>query len=118
LLNLAHKNLEVWKKSVALVSAVYKLTRSFPESEKYGLSSQMRRTAVSIASNIAEGASRRTDPDQQRFYVIARSSAVEIDTQVEIALELGCLEKNEVEGMSQLLNHVFAMLTGLIKRFD
>ena len=101
-----------------LVSEAYKLTAAFPDSERYGLIAQIRRAAVSIPSNIAEGASRKTGPDQQRFYVIARSSLVEIDTQLEVAAELEYLDKDKIVEMDQLMNQVFAMLTGLIKKFD
>lgn len=67
MINLQHKKLEVWKKSIVLTSNIYEITRSFPKSERYGLSSQMRRAAVSIASNIAEGAARKSANERRRF---------------------------------------------------
>lgn len=72
MLTLNHKKLEVWKQSMQLVKIVYVLTRKLPKEEQFNLISQMRRAAVSICSNIAEGASRRTEPNRKRFYEISR----------------------------------------------
>ena len=92
---------------------IYFLTEKYPKSEVYGLVSQMRRAAVSVAC-IAEGSSRKTAPDRKRFYEISRSSIVEIDTQIEISLELEIIKTLEIEDISEKLNHIFAMLTNLI----
>ncbi|HEX5743792.1 MAG TPA: four helix bundle protein [Flavobacteriaceae bacterium] len=90
-----HKELDGWKKSMDLVVIVYKLTNLFPESEKYGLTSQMRRAAVSIPSNIAEGAARKGDKEFIQFLYIAIGSLSEIETQYLIAIRLSFIDKNE-----------------------
>lgn len=81
----SHKDLDVWKKAVDLSVCIYRVTDSFPAVETYTMSSQMRRAAVSIASNIAEGAARRTDKDFIHFLHMSLGSASELDTQVEIS---------------------------------
>ena len=115
MLNLNHKNLETWKQSMNLVSEVYKLTMDFPKEELFGLSSQMRRSSISIPSNISEGSSRESANERRRFYEIARSSLVELDTQMEISLLLKYINQNESEKFSKLINHLFALLTKLKK---
>ena len=114
MLNLNHKNLNVWKKGVLLVKEVYLITRKFPLDEKYGLISQLRRSSVSVPSNIAEGASRKSEKDRKRFYEIARSSLVELDTQIEIAIELEFINNNETEKNEKLANELFAMLSAMV----
>lgn len=74
MLNLSHKNMIVWKKSIKLIKEVYRITGKFPGEEKYGLVSQLRRASVSVISNISEGESRRTSREKRRFYEIACSS--------------------------------------------
>ena len=110
MIELNHKKLNVFQKSIELVSEVYRLTEAFPISENFGLISQLRRAAVSIPSNIAEGASRKSENDRKRFYQIARSSLVEIDTQIEISKKIGYLKESDIEALTLLSNHVFAML--------
>ena len=83
-----HKELEIWKKGINLVEDVYRLTSNFPTEEKYGLSSQMRRAAVSIPSNIAEGAARKNDKEFIQFLYIALSSLSELETQLIISNRL------------------------------
>ena len=85
MLNLNHKNLDVWRASINFTTVIYNLTNNFPKSEVYGLSSQLRRAAVSVSSNIAEGAARKSKIERIRFFEMARSSLVEIDTQLEIS---------------------------------
>ena len=84
-----HTDLAVWKQSIALVKLVYRITADFPESEKFGLVSQMRRCAVSIPSNIAEGAARDSSREFVRFLTIAIGSLAELETQLFISSELG-----------------------------
>jgi len=84
----SHKDLTVWKRSMELVLAVYVLTENFPRTEIYGLTSQMRRCAVSIPSNIAEGRSRGTRRDYLQFLRISLGSAAELETQIEISKQL------------------------------
>lgn len=115
MLQLNHKKLIVYKKSLQLVTEIYELTACFPNVEKYGLVSQLRRSSVSIPSNIAEGASRSTLKDRRRFYQIARSSLVELDTQINISIELGFISINQVKVIEQIVNEVFAMLSKMLQ---
>lgn len=84
----SHKDLIVWQKSMELVTDIYALTDKFPKSEMYGLTSQMRRAAISIPSNIAEGRRRGTKKDYRQFLIIAYGSGSELETQIEIAKRL------------------------------
>ena len=118
MLNLAHKKLDVWKKSLLLVTEVYKLTQSFPREEQFGLTSQLRRASVSVISNIAEGFARSSEIETKRFLEIARSSLVEVDTQIEIGLKLNYLNEKDIIDLTEISNHIFAMLTKLIKKFS
>lgn len=93
----------------------YELTKKFPDSERYGLISQLRRAAISVASNIAEGAARLSVKERRRFYEIARSSLVEIDTQLEIANKLNFPINIDSSELTEMLNHIFAMLSNMIK---
>ncbi|GAA6135454.1 four helix bundle protein [Oceaniserpentilla sp. 4NH20-0058] len=108
-----HEKLTVWQDSMALVEVIYQFCLSMPTSEKFGLISQMQRAAVSIPSNIAEGAARDTTKDYLKFLVIARGSLAELETQIKICHRLGfCVDS------SQLLyqcNKVFAKLSALIQ---
>ena len=107
-----HKDLDVWKRSMDLVTAIYRTTRDFPKEEVYGLTNQMRRSVVSIPSNIAEGASRNSKKEFIQFLYIALGSVSELETQILIAQNLAYLQKSEV-----FLNNIEAikkMLNGLI----
>ena len=115
MLKLNHKNLDVWQLSIAFTTKIYNLTKSFPNSEVYGLTSQLRRAAVSVSSNIAEGAARKSRTERIRFFEIARSSIVEIDTQLEISTKLNLVKQNELEDLDKDINRIFAMLSQLIK---
>jgi len=115
MLKLNHKNLEVWNHTLELVSIVYSLTSKFPDYEKFGLSNQLRRASVSVLSNIAEGASRSSALERRRFYEISRSSLVEVDAQIEIALKLKFLQVNLLDEFKKKINTVFALLSNLIK---
>jgi four helix bundle protein len=83
-----HRDLLVWQESISLVKEIYAVTRSLPDDEKFGLTSQMRRAAVSVPSNIAEGAARGSQREFAQFLVIARGSLSELETQLIIAKEL------------------------------
>lgn len=96
-----------------MIKEIYRITDSFPQEEKIGLASQLRRASVSVISNISEGEARRTSKEKRRFYKIARASLVEIDAQVEISLELGFISKEDITELSGLLNECFAMLSKL-----
>ena len=91
-----HKDLDVWKEAIALVTAIYKLTADFPEAEKFGLISQMRRAAVSTPSNIAEGASRGTTKEYIYFLNISLGSLSELETQIIIAHNLEYISSTEI----------------------
>ena len=114
MLQLAHKNLDVYKIALQLVKEVYQLTRTFPKDEQFVLISQLRRAAVSVCSNIAEGSARSSKPDRKRFYEISRSSLVEVDTQFEIVLLLEYLQNDQMEKLKSYLESVFRMLSKMI----
>jgi four helix bundle protein len=107
-----HERLDVWQDAMALVESIYRLTADFPDHERFGLVSQMRRAAVSIPSNIAEGAARRSTAEYLRFLSIARGSLAELDTQINIALRLGfALPSTQV---AEIVHRTFARLNALI----
>ena len=111
------KELKVWRKAHELTLAVYGTTRRFPREELYGLTSQLRRSAASIAANIAEGCGRRSDGEMARFLQIARGSASEVEYHVLLAHDLHFLEEHEYRHLSQQSDEVQRMLTALIQRF-
>lgn len=92
-----YKNLEIWKDAIKLAKAVHVLTESLPKEETYGLKSQLRRAAVSVASNIAEGAGRNTNGEFHQFLGYAIGSAFEVDTQLTIGVELGYFNADTVK---------------------
>lgn len=109
-----YKKLIVWQKGIDLVVEVYKLTESFPKSEQYGLTSQIRRAAVSIPSNIAEGRRRCSQAEYRRFLHIAFGSGGELETQIEICkkvFEVKSLDYNKVDS---LLGEIMRMLNKMI----
>ena len=110
-----HKKLEVWKKAVDITTIVYKITDKFPKAEIYGLTSQIQRAAVSIASNVAEGAARQTKKEFIQFLHCAQGSLSELDTQLIIANKLGYMTDDEFKIIEQELDLEDKMLTGLIK---
>ncbi len=105
----------MWTESIELVADVYSLTEKFPKSEEFGLKSQMKRAAVSVPSNIAEGLSRRTSPDKLNFLFIANGSLSEIDAQIEIAKRLQFITDEEKENLEKRLIKVQKLLSGLIR---
>lgn len=112
----AHEKLTVWQDAMDLVETIYLLTQSFPKHEQFTLSAQMRRAAISIPSNIAEGASRGSDKEFVRFLQIARASLSELETQLKIAIRLSYIEQNNTA--LQDCNTVFAKLSGLINKLN
>ena len=110
----SHEDLKVWQKAMDLVEEVYRQVKKLPEEERFELSSQMRRAAVSIPSNIAEGHSRGSRKDYVNFLIIARGSNAEIHTQMLIAVRLGYLSKAEIGRFLALYDEVGRMLNGLI----
>jgi len=110
-----HRKLVVWKKSMEFVKEIYRATAVFPKTEEYGLSSQMRRAAVSIPSNLAEGAARKGTKEFKQFLNIAQGSTSELDTQIELAHMLGYLDSARHAGLSTQLNDITKMLFGLTR---
>lgn len=109
-----HYDLKVWQLAMELVTDIYAMTKYFPDSEKFGLSCQMQRAAVSVPSNIAEGAGRESTADFIRFLVIARGSLSELETQVLIAQRLGYADN--VSQQLAKIKDIFLLLKGLIRR--
>lgn len=114
----SYKDLIVWQRSMELVIAVYELTEQFPQEEIYGLTSQMRRSAVSIPSNIAEGRFRGTKKDYLQFLRISYGSGAELETQIEIAKRLPNLKNLDYLKVDILLEEVMKMLNVMIRKFN
>jgi four helix bundle protein len=113
----SHKDLVVWKKAMRLVLNRYRYTKFFPREETYGLAAQMRRAAVSIPSNIAAGKGRYSRKELLQFLVNARGSLLELETQIEIARDLGYLDEvGEVE-LADGASEVGRMLNGMLEHF-
>ena len=109
----SHKDLDVWQRSMELVVIVYEVTRAWPKEELFGLTSQVRRAAVSIPSNLAEGAGRSSKADFNRFLAIAQGSLAEVETQLEIARRIGF--SGDFQLMQQHVDSIRRMLIGLQK---
>lgn len=113
-----HRNLVVWQKAVALSVLTYRLTETFPRSELFGLANQMRRSAVSIAANLAEGAARRGAREMLQYLNIARGSLSELDTEYEVAHQVGYLSAEQKRSADDLMNEVDRLLYGLYKKYS
>ena len=113
-----YKNLKVWQKSMDLVEMIYNITKSFPREEIYGITSQIQRSAVSIPSNIAEGAGRNSEKQFCYFLSIANGSAYELNTQLLLAIRLGYTSKDQTKGILELLNEIEKMCFVLIKKLS
>jgi four helix bundle protein len=111
----SYRNLRVWQLGMELVCAVYAQTRCFPKEEVYGLTSQMRRSAVSVPSNIAEGKGRSTDRDRSHFFCHARGSLLELETQIFIAQQLKYVVPSEAEKLIEMTGQLGRMLNALIQ---
>ena len=114
----SYKNLIVWQKSMDLVVRVYELTEQFPKTETYGLTSQMRRCAVSIPSNIAEGRRRGSKKDYRHFLIIAYGSGAELETQIEIAKRLLFSKDLDYSRADSLLSEVMRMLNKMVSNLQ
>jgi len=112
---LKHRSLEVWKLSRSMVKDVYLISMRFPESEQYCLTQHIRRTAISIISNISEGAGRKTFNDRKRFYIIARASLTELDAQLQIALDLNYFKPDDAKEIEIKMRSIFKLLTAMLK---
>jgi four helix bundle protein len=113
-LTLNHQKLDVYQALKRFVLECYKLSKSLPPDEKFGMISQIRRAALSVHLNVAEGCSRKSEVERRRYYEIARGSLIEIDAALDIAKELDYLEAISVENLGDQMIKCFKMLTGLI----
>ena len=113
-----YKDLKVWQKGIEIVDMTYTLTDRFPKSEMYGLSGQMRRAAISIPSNIAEGFVRRGSKEYRQFLHVSLGSCAELDTQTIIANRRKYINDKELGQLAEELNHEMHMLVSLIGKLD
>jgi four helix bundle protein len=114
----SYKDLIVWQKSMLLVTEIYAISKKFPSDELYGLTNQLRRCAVSIPSNIAEGYGRNSTNDYKRFLQIAAGSLYELQTQIEIALNLSYIQEIEFKRVFDLCIEIDKMLYTIIKKIN
>jgi four helix bundle protein len=114
----SYRDLIVWQKSMDLVTLIYKLITKLPEDEKFGLTSQIKRSAVSIPSNIAEGYGRNYRKDYSRFLQISRGSLYECQTQLEITINLSFINVDDIKEINELSLEVEKMLNSLIKKIS
>jgi four helix bundle protein len=110
-----HKDLDVWKKSIDLVTKVYNITSSYPKEDIFGLTNQIRRASISIPSNIAEGAARTSRKEFKRSLTISLGSTSELETQCIISKNLNYISESQFQELSQNIDSVRRMLIGLIK---
>ncbi len=113
-----HKNLNVWRDSISLIKELYSITNKFPVQEQYGMVSQIRRAAVSVATNISEGAARNSSRDYIRFLRIASGSLSEVETLLIIATSLEMLSIEKFDELIDLLGKTGSQLTGLIRSLE
>ena len=113
-----HKKLMVWQKGIEMVARIYSITESFPKKEEFGLVTQLRRAAVSVPSNIAEGLTRKSKADKLRFLNISQSSLSEIDTHLEISKRLNYLRDGQFESIETELVEIQKLLGGLIRSIE
>ena len=113
-LKLNHQKLDIYEISRRFVHECYRLTKSLPTEEKFGMISQIRRAALSAHLNISEGASRKSETERKRFYEIARGSVIEIDAALDIAFDLGYLGNIDTVALGEVVIRCFKILTGLI----
>jgi four helix bundle protein len=110
----SYKDLAAWQKAMDLVTATYRSTASFPKDEQFGLTSQLRRAAVSIPSNIAEGQGRLSEKEFRYFLGQARGSVMEVETQIQIAQNLGYIKAEQTKELLELCAEVGRILNGLL----
>ncbi len=114
-MKLIHHDLDTWKVAVDLVRHVYTLTAEFPREEKYGLTAQMRRAAVSVPSNIAEGAARNSRKEFAHYLVMARGSLAELETQLRVSIDLGLCTASQARALTAVMDRSFSLLSGLLR---
>ncbi len=110
-----HRNLDVWQKSMFLTKDIYEVTAGYPKAENYGLTSQMRRAASSIPSNLAEGAARKGNKEFLHFVSIAQGSASELDTHIELSAMIGYIDEKCAQILNEKLMGITKMLYGLTR---
>ena len=113
-----YRDLLVWQKAVDWVETVYAATRAWPQDERFGLTSQIRRAAVSVPSNVAEGCARRSTAEFIRFLSIGRGSLAEVETQIIIATRLGYLDQALQSSLLEAADEISRMLAGLIAKLE
>jgi four helix bundle protein len=113
-LTLNHQKLDIYSVSRLFVCECYKLTTYLPGEEKYGMTSQIRRAALSVHLNIAEGASRKSQQERKRYFEIARGSVIEIDAALDVAQDLKYLDNIQIHKLGESLTRCFKILSGLI----
>ena len=111
---LSHTHLDIFKVSKSLILLTYQITEKFPKEEKYALIQQLRRAALSVHLNIAEGCSRRSMPERKRFFEISRGSVIEIDTAIDMAMELNFINKEETILIGETIIRCFQLLSKMI----
>lgn len=110
------RDLEVWKLGKQIAIEIYRITNEFPKQELYGLVSQMRRSAISISSNVAEGFNRFHNKEYRQFLYVALGSCAELETQTEVSFDLTYLNKESRDQIIEILDHESRMLRNLIKK--
>ena len=113
-----YRDLDVWKQTKDLVTEIYRITKAFPKDEQFGLTNQLRRAAVSIPSNIAEGCGRNHFKDSIQFFFVSRGSLYEIETQIIIAFDLGYLTESEQTNIINKIKSCKRLLNGFINYFQ
>ncbi len=113
-----HKDLEVWKKSIDLVTEIYKVSRNLPKDEQFGLISQMRRAAVSVPANIAEGFGRKTTGELKQFIGIAKGSLAELETLLVISKNLGYIDLENQKLFDNRISEIFRIIGGLSRKIE
>jgi four helix bundle protein len=114
-LQLAHTRLTVYQASRALALACYRVTQKLPPEEKFAMGSQLRRAALSVHLNVAEGSSRKSVAERKRYYEIARGSVIEIDAAIEVAFEIGYVKMDILQPLGDEIIKTFKLLSGMIK---
>ena len=114
----SYKDLNIWKRSIGLVEDIYKITQNFPKEEIYGLTSQLRRAAVSVPSNIAEGFTRLHNKEYRQFLYISLGSCAELNTQIIISSRLSYLSTEKVNETLNEIEEISKMIMGLIKKIN
>ncbi len=112
----SHRDLLVWQKSMDLIVAIYRITQKLPSYEQFGLTSQLRRAAVSIPSNIAEGYGRQSSGNYRQFLSVSRGSLLEVETQIELCVRLGYLTQPDTVSILAEITELSKMLTSLISK--